>query len=124
MAQNGCGGRGTRRVVVGRILDSQQHQQPRNQNESDPIDVIRLPTPQQVADWERIFFPPAHLSRRAIAYHGSLGRTKLSPAELQHLLGDVFAKQRFMLVVGPNLKKKKATTNKQPSATSSSCHYR
>lgn len=61
-----------------------------------------LPTPRYLARHERIFLPPTHLARRAIAF-GSLGRTKLSPSELQDLL-QIFGKERFLLVVGRNIK--------------------
>lgn len=61
-----------------------------------------LPTPQHMARTEKIFLPPQHLTRRAIAF-GSVGRAKLSPSELQELM-DLFHKERFLLVVGPNVK--------------------
>lgn len=43
-----------------------------------------IPTPGDVARSEKIFLPPEHLARRAIAF-GSLGRAKLSPEELGEL---------------------------------------
>eukprot|EP00544_Gedaniella_sp_CCMP2646_P002428 CAMPEP_0202506210 /NCGR_PEP_ID=MMETSP1361-20130828/49597_1 /ASSEMBLY_ACC=CAM_ASM_000849 /TAXON_ID=210615 /ORGANISM="Staurosira complex sp., Strain CCMP2646" /LENGTH=238 /DNA_ID=CAMNT_0049140149 /DNA_START=60 /DNA_END=777 /DNA_ORIENTATION=- len=55
-----------------------------------------------MARTEKIFLPPQHLTRRAIAF-GSVGRAKLSPSELQELM-DLFYKERFLLVVGPNVK--------------------
>jgi len=61
-----------------------------------------IKTPQELAVKERIFLPPRHLTRRAIAF-GSLGRAKLSPAELNQLL-DIFSRERFLLVVGQNIK--------------------
>jgi len=61
-----------------------------------------LPTPQEMAKTEKIFLPPKHLKRRAIAF-GSMGRAKMNPNELSELLG-IFQKERFLLVVGPNVK--------------------
>ena len=61
-----------------------------------------IKTPDEMARTERIFLPPKRLARRANAF-GSLGRTKLSPAELERLL-QIFAKERFLLVVGQNIK--------------------
>ena len=66
------------------------------------IDDEPLPTPQETARTEKIFLPPKHLTRRAIAF-GSMGRAKLSPSELSSLL-QIFHKERFLLVVGPNVK--------------------
>jgi hypothetical protein len=64
--------------------------------------TVILPTPQEMARTEKIFLPPQHLARRAIAF-GSLGRAKLAPDELERLLG-IFQKEKFLLVVGPNVK--------------------
>lgn len=61
-----------------------------------------IPTPQQIADTESIFFRPQYLSRRQLAF-GSLERRKLSPTELHKLL-DIFKGERFLLVVGRNQK--------------------
>ena len=61
-----------------------------------------IPTPAEMAASERIFLPPRHLARRAMAF-GSLGRAKLSPEELSHLL-QIFAQERYLLVVGANTK--------------------
>ena len=61
-----------------------------------------IPTPSELSIQERLFLPPDNLSRRAIAY-GSLGRAKLSPIELERLL-EICAKERFLLVVGANVK--------------------
>lgn len=69
------------------------------------IDDQPLPTPQEMARTEKIFLPPKHLTRRAIAF-GSMGRAKLSPEELVKLL-QLFRKERFLLVVGPNVKNSK-----------------
>ncbi len=69
-------------------------------------DLVHLiPTPEQASKRERIFLPPVHLGRRAIAF-GSLSRAKLSPQELDYLL-DIFAGEKFLLVVGENMKKTK-----------------
>jgi hypothetical protein len=63
-----------------------------------------VPTPEEIARTERIFLPPKHLRRRALAF-GSLGRAKLNPDELSRLM-KLFQKDRYMLVVGENTKKK------------------
>jgi len=61
-----------------------------------------IPTPKEVAVTERIFLPPRHLCRRKLAF-GSLGRAKLSPSELTELVS-LFRRERFLLVVGANIK--------------------
>lgn len=61
-----------------------------------------IPTPGEIAQNERIFLPPNHLRRRTLAF-GSLGRAKLNPEELSKLM-EIFATERYMLVVGENLK--------------------
>ena len=61
-----------------------------------------IQTPQEMARQERMFLPPKHLARRHIAF-GSLGRSKLTPEELDHLLR-IFAGERFLLAVGENAK--------------------
>lgn len=63
-----------------------------------------VPTPEEMARNERIFLPPKHLRRRALAF-GSLGRAKLNPDELSSLIA-LFQKDRYMLIVGENTKKK------------------
>lgn len=63
-----------------------------------------IPTPEAVARTERIFLPPKHLRRRALAF-GSLGRAKLNPNELSYLM-TLFQKDRYMLIIGENTKKK------------------
>jgi len=65
---------------------------------------VGIPTPQEMAKTEKIFLPPKHLARRTIAF-GSLGRAKLSPDELVSLL-KIFQNERFMLVVGVDVKNK------------------
>jgi hypothetical protein len=65
---------------------------------------LLVPTPEEMSHNERIFLPPKHLSRRALAF-GSLGRAKLSEKELARLL-EIFEKERFLLVVGPSVKKR------------------
>jgi hypothetical protein len=67
--------------------------------------VVLLPTPQEMARTEKIFLPPQHLSRRAIAF-GSLGRAKLAPDELEQLLR-IFRNEKFLLVVGTNVKNRR-----------------
>lgn len=61
-----------------------------------------IPTPEEEAKSEKIFLPPCHLARRAIAF-GSLGRAKLEPDELSELM-QIFSKEKFLLVVGENQK--------------------
>lgn len=64
-----------------------------------------FPTPEYMSDIEKIFLPPEHLSRRAIAF-GSLSRAKLSPDELKQLL-EIFQSEKFILVVGEDVKNKR-----------------
>lgn len=66
------------------------------------ISDIAVPTPDVMANWERIFLPPNHLARRGISF-GSFGRAKLAPDELDELI-KVFAKEKFLLVVGKDVK--------------------
>jgi len=66
---------------------------------------IAVPTPDLMAKGERIFLPPNHLARRGISF-GSLGRAKLAPDELHELM-NIFAKEKFMLVVGKDVKNKR-----------------
>jgi hypothetical protein len=68
--------------------------------------VHLTPTPEEASKRERIFLPPVHLGRRAIAF-GSLSRAKLSPEELDRLLS-IFAGEKYLLVVGENMKKNKS----------------
>ena len=65
--------------------------------------ALHVPTPSELAITERLFWPPPRLARRGNAF-GSLSRAKLSPDELSQLL-HLFRKERFLLVVGPNLKR-------------------
>jgi hypothetical protein len=66
---------------------------------------IPLPTPDMIAEDEKIFMPPNHLARRAISF-GSLSRAKLSPEELSELI-DIFENEKYILVVGQDLKNKR-----------------
>jgi hypothetical protein len=77
-----------------------------------------IPTPVELSNQERILLPPAVLSRRIMAY-GSLGRAKLSPAELQSLL-TLFQKDRFLLVVGENVKRQRRQRYSYKRASSNS----
>ncbi|KAG7362982.1 Vitamin B6 photo-protection and homoeostasis domain containing protein [Nitzschia inconspicua] len=61
-----------------------------------------VPSPKEIAEKERIFLPPKHLRRRALAF-GSMGRAKLNPDELSRLL-EIFSRDRFVLIVGENVK--------------------
>jgi len=69
------------------------------------LELATIPTPEEMAQTEKIFLPPAHLARRAIAF-GSLGRAKLSPEELSELM-QIFRKEKFILVVGENQKSRR-----------------
>jgi hypothetical protein len=64
--------------------------------------MIAIKAPEEMAKSEKILRPPSHLSRRGFAF-GSLGRAKLCPDELTQLL-DIFAGEKFLLVVGRNRK--------------------
>ena len=81
----------------------------RHADESTPSDrkrykfTGRIPTPRQIAAKEKIFLPPDHLARRAIAF-GSPGRTLLDPEELDMLINDVFRGEKYFLVVGQDVK--------------------
>lgn len=85
-----------------------------------------LPTPHEIARKEMMFMPPAHLSRRRVLF-GSLGRAKLSKIELEQLL-KMFERERYLIVVGKNLKPPHIQFNryfwKQSSAESiqEKCH--
>jgi hypothetical protein len=61
-----------------------------------------VPSPKDIAKKERIFLPPKHLRRRALAF-GSIGRAKLNPVEL-YRLQQIFSRDRFILIVGENVK--------------------
>jgi hypothetical protein len=64
-----------------------------------------VPTPSELAATESVFWPPRRLARRANAF-GSLSRARLAPDELEALRG-IFRRERFLLVVGPNLKRQR-----------------
>lgn len=65
-------------------------------------DGLAIPTPGDMSRTERIFIPPKHLSRPHLAF-GSLGRSKISPEELNTLL-KICKNERYLLVVGKNEK--------------------
>ncbi len=73
------------------------------QQQHQPIFTQPIPTPEQIASKEKIFLPPDHLARRAIAF-GSPGRTVLDPNELQMLINDIFRGEKYFLVVGQDVK--------------------
>lgn len=60
-----------------------------------------IPNPEDMSRTERIFLPPRHFSRPHFAF-GSLGRSKISPLELERLL-HICKNERYLLVVGTNL---------------------
>lgn len=70
---------------------------------------IQVPTPDQLAEHERIFLPPNHLARRAISF-GSLGRAKLEPNELSHLM-EMFGREKYLLIVGQDVKNKRRSSS-------------
>ncbi|GFH62135.1 hypothetical protein CTEN210_18611 [Chaetoceros tenuissimus] len=84
------------------VLDSESTQSGKELRRS--ASDIPLPTPDMIASNERIFLPPKHLARRGISF-GSLGRAKLSPEELGKLM-NVFDKEKFILIVGQDVKNK------------------
>ena len=65
--------------------------------------VCDVPTPDDIASKEKIFLPPDHLARRAIAF-GSPGRSALDPDELKMLVSDVFCGEKYFIVVGKDEK--------------------
>ena len=67
------------------------------------VKLKTVPTPDEIAAGEKIFLPPDHLARRAIAF-GSPGRTQLDPDELTVLVNDIFRGEKYFLVVGQDLK--------------------
>lgn len=71
----------------------------------------RIPTPRQIAMKEKIFLPPDHLARRAIAF-GSPGRTLLDPDELDMLIKEVFRGEKYFLVVGQDVKNERGLSSK------------
>ena len=75
-----------------------------------------MPTPAQMAHDEKIFLPPNHLSRRNIAF-GSFSRVYLNPSELQELQR-IFSNQKYLVLVGENLKKRHA----QKTNIEDQCH--
>lgn len=84
--------------------------------------AANIPTPDMIAKGERIFLPPHHLARRAITF-GSFGRSKLSPKELEALIS-IFDEERFMLIVGEDIKNKRRRWSGQRvhSEASDHCH--
>lgn len=88
--------------VIGAFVESSVSSVSENGVHKNANATLSIPTPQEIAITERIFLPPRHLARRSEAF-GSLGRAKLSPTELNDLL-KVFERERFILVVGANVK--------------------
>lgn len=84
------------------VLDSESTQSGKELRRS--ASDIPLPTPDMIASNERIFLPPKHLARRGISF-GSFGRAKLSPEELEKLIS-VFDKEKFILIIGQDVKNK------------------
>jgi hypothetical protein len=79
-----------------------------------------ISTPKEMAKRERLFWPPQHLARRALAF-GSLGRAKLRPQELAQLL-KIFKTERFLLVVGENSKYPTRDARSKEEEIQESCH--
>jgi hypothetical protein len=67
------------------------------------VKLKTIPAPEQIAAREKIFLPPDHLARRAIAF-GSPGRTQLDPDELNMLVNDIYRGEKYFLVVGQDIK--------------------
>lgn len=91
-------------------------------NGADPLaQSLMVKTPAEMADKEKILRPPAHLARRALAF-GSLSRARINPEELSQLL-EVFKKEKFLLVVGKNMKKRGWSQFFQPGVViEENCH--
>ncbi|KAL9190253.1 hypothetical protein ACHAXT_007464 [Thalassiosira profunda] len=70
-----------------------------------------IPTPEEIAAKEKIFLPPDHLARRAIAF-GSPGRSVLDPDELDMLVNDVFRGEKYFLVVGEDVKNQRGLSSR------------
>jgi len=103
-------------VGVENMIDQQKTPSAADADEGDDSDLdlekelsregeISIPNPYKMSLIEKVFLPPSHFCRRAIAF-GSLGRAKLSPKELQTLL-DIFSDDRYLLVVGEDVKNKR-----------------
>lgn len=94
-----------RYTVLGELLEERDGDQMLKTTISTPDFKFagNIPTPGQIASKERIFLPPDHLARRAIAF-GSPGRTLLDPDELDMLINDVFRGEKYFLVVGQDIK--------------------
>ncbi|KAL7544520.1 hypothetical protein ACHAWF_007896 [Thalassiosira exigua] len=76
----------------------------REKSSLDPNEFIgHIPTPEKIAAEEKIFLPPDHLGRCAIAF-GSPGRAALDPEELDMLINDIFRGEKYFLVVGEDVK--------------------
>lgn len=72
-----------------------------NEKEKSMRDCI--PTPMEMSSQERIFLSPKPLACRSNCF-GSFGRAKLDPSELDSVM-NIFRGEKFLLVVGKNLKK-------------------
>ena len=93
------------------IQQQQQHLLASDQTQTPYKFKGRIPTPRQIAMKEKIFLPPDHLARRAIAF-GSPGRTLLDPDELDMLIKDVFRGEKYFLVVGQDVKNERGLSSK------------
>jgi len=72
---------------------------------SKSVSYKNIPTPSLMARNEKIFLSPHYLARKEISF-GSLGRTVLSPDEVSALM-KVFCEDKFLLIVGEDLKNKR-----------------
>ena len=79
-----------------------------------------IPTPIQVAQDEKIFLPPETLARRASCF-GSFGRTHLTPLELKAVM-DIFEGDKFLLIVGGNIKKHNNKKSMRAADPREHCH--
>lgn len=86
-------------TVLGKLLPDEN----KSNGSNGTANLTDIPTPEQIAAKEKIFLPPDHLARRAIAF-GSPGRSVLDPDELEMLINDVFRSEKYFLVVGEDVK--------------------
>ena len=111
-------------AVVDRFLSTVMDENGDGMVENGSVSSIsgNIPTPEMIANGERIFLPPHHLARRAITF-GSFSRAKLSPKELEGLIS-IFEGERYMLIVGEDVKNKRRRWSGQrdQSEASDHCH--
>ena len=112
-------------VIGDFIRGSSSRSSSRTKQDKNDVDKTKpgsscISNPKEMAAKERLFWPPQHLSRRALAF-GSFGRAELSPAELSEIL-KIFQNERFLLVVGKNTKNPKKRIRSREEQIQESCH--